>query len=191
MQAIAKALFVRTGPLKARIVADAVRGKRVGEALAILKFTPNRAARLIEKVVKSAAANAENNNRMNPDQLYISLIMIDDGPQWKRLRAAPMGRVYRMVKRTAHITVGVDEGDFVVVKPKPGKGAARPGLAARPAKKSIAAATSAAKKEEAKTKVEDQPANEAVITEVPVDETVTAESQAEIAQDAVQPEENK
>lgn len=185
MQAIAKALYVRTAPLKARIVANAVRGKRVGEALAILKFTPNRAARLIEKVVKSAAANAENNNRMNPDQLYISTIMIDDGPQWKRLRSAPQGRVYRIVKRTAHITVGVDEGNFEVVRPTSGKGTARPGLAARPARKAKAA-VAPVEKEEAKAKTE-EPATEEVAVEASAEVTETVES----TQTEAQPEENK
>jgi large subunit ribosomal protein L22 len=191
MQAIAKAQYVRTGPLKARIVADAVRGKRVKEALAILQFTPNRAARLIEKVVKSAAANAENNNRMNADKLFISMIMVDDGPRWKRLRSAPQGRVYRMVKRTAHITVGVDEGDFEVVKPGGGKGVARPGLAARPTKKVAPATVPAAKTKDAEVKLDKQPAVESAEEQVVVDAVEVVESPVEATQEEVQPEENK
>lgn len=191
MQAIAKAQYVRTGPLKARIVADAVRGKRVGEALAILKFTPNRAARLIEKVVKSAAANAENNNRMNVDKLFISLIMIDDGPRWKRLRSAPQGRVYRMVKRTAHITVGVDEGNFEVVKPGKGKGVARPGLAARPTKKVVPAVASVAKAEVIKEELVSQPLVESAGDQVVVDTVEVVDSPVENTQAEVQPEDNK
>ena len=88
MQAYAKARFVRTSPRKARLVADAIRGKHVGEALALLKFTPNYSARLIEKVVKSAVANAENNHHMNGDNLKVAVIMVDGGPVMKRLRYA-------------------------------------------------------------------------------------------------------
>lgn len=183
MQAIAKAQNVRTGPLKARIVADAVRGKRVNEAMAILKFTPNRAARLIEKVVKSAAANAENNFGMNADRLYISSIMIDEGPRWKRLRSAPQGRVYRMVKRTAHITVAVDEGNFEVVKTGPSRSAARPAHAARPARRTAPAALPAAETTE-------QPAVEIETNQVAV-EPVEVQTPVETVQEQVQPEENK
>lgn len=120
MQAIAKARFVRTSPRKARLVIDAVRGKDVKEALAILQFTPNYAARLIEKVVKSAAANAENNHHMDGENLKIATAQVDGGPMMKRVRYAPMGRGYRMVKRLSHITIIVEE-----TEPKPEKKARR------------------------------------------------------------------
>jgi large subunit ribosomal protein L22 len=116
MQAMAKAKYLRTAPLKARIVANAVKGKRVKEALAILKFTPNAAARFIEKVVQSAAANAENNHRMDADRLKVTAIFVDTGPSMKRVRYAPMGRGYRMVKRMSHITVVVEEGELPIQK---------------------------------------------------------------------------
>jgi len=110
MQAIAKARFVRTSPRKARLVIDAIRGKDVKEALAILRFTPNFAARLIEKVVKSAAANAENNHHMDGDNLKVAMAMVDGGPNvMKRVRHAPMGRGYRIIKRMSHITIAVEE----------------------------------------------------------------------------------
>ena len=118
MQAIAKARNVRTSPRKARLVIDTVRGKRVDEALAMLQFTPNKAARLIEKVVRSAAANAENNYHMDARNLKIGLAMVDGGPLMKRLRYAPMGRGYRMVKRLSHITIGVEECEPLVKKAK-------------------------------------------------------------------------
>lgn len=124
MQAMAKARFVRTSPRKARLVIDAIRGKDVGEALAILQFTPNYAARLIEKVVKSAVANAENNHHMDGDNLKIAVAMVDGGPLMKRLRYAPMGRGYRMVKRLSHITIAVEE-----TEPKPEKKTRRKGVA--------------------------------------------------------------
>ena len=120
MPAIAKARFVRTSPRKARLVIDAIRGKDVKEALGILKFTPNYAARLIEKVVKSAAANAENNHHMDGENLKIATAMVDGGPMMKRVRYAPMGRGYRMVKRLSHITITVEE-----TEPKPEKKAKR------------------------------------------------------------------
>ena len=139
MQALAKARFVRTSPRKARLVIDAIRGKDVKEAMAILKFTPNRAARLIEKVVNSAAANAENNHHMDGDNLKVAVAMVDGGPMMKRLRYAPQGRGYRMVKRMSHITIAVEE-----TEPKPEKKGKRKPIArtAKPAArggKSVAA----------------------------------------------------
>ena len=109
MQAIAKARFVRTSPRKARLVIDAIRGMNAKEALALLKFTPNFAARLIEKVLNSAIANAENNHHMDGDNLKVAVAMVDGGPMMKRLRYAPQGRGYRMVKRLSHITIAVEE----------------------------------------------------------------------------------
>lgn len=115
MEAIARARYVRTSPRKARLVVDAIRGKHVREALAILRYTPNRAARLVEKVVRSAMANAENNFHMDPDNLRISRAFVDGGPNiMKRLRYAPMGRGYRIIKRMSHITIAVEE-----TEPKP------------------------------------------------------------------------
>ncbi len=124
MQAIAKAKFVRTSPRKARLVVDAIRGKDTKEALAILQFTPNFAARLVEKVLKSAIANAENNYHMDGDNLKVSYAVVDGGPMMKRLRYAPMGRGYRMVKRLSHISIGVEE-----MEPKPEKKSKRKGIA--------------------------------------------------------------
>lgn len=120
MQAYAKARFVRTSPRKARLVIDVIRGKDTKQAMAILKFTPNFAARLIEKVLKSAVANAENNHHMDGDSLKVATAFVDGGPMMKRLRYAPMGRGYRMVKRLSHITIAVEE-----TEPKPEKKAKR------------------------------------------------------------------
>lgn len=128
MEAYARARFVRTSPRKARLVIDAIRGKNTKEALAILKFTPNFAARLIEKVLNSAIANAENNHHMDADNLKVSKAYVDGGPMMKRLRYAPMGRGYRMVKRLSHITVAVEE-----VEPGP-EGKTRRREAARPSR---------------------------------------------------------
>jgi large subunit ribosomal protein L22 len=130
MQALAKARYVRTSPRKARLVIDTIRGKDVKEALAILQFTPNFAARLIEKVVKSAVANAENNHRMDGENLKVAVATVDGGPNaMKRLRYAPQGRGYRIIKRMSHITVIVEE-----TEPKPEKKAKRRGAVAKVAK---------------------------------------------------------
>ena len=158
MQAIAKARYVRTSPRKARLVIDAIRGKEIREAIAILRFTPNRAARYIEKVVKSAVANAENNHHMNADNLKVAVAFVDGGPNvMKRVRYAPMGRGYRIVKRMAHITVAVEE-----TEPKPEKKAKRKGVArtAKPGRGTaekaapVAKAKPAAKKTGSKEKSE-------------------------------------
>lgn len=147
MQAYAKARFVRTSPRKARLVIDAIRGKDTKQAQAILRFTPNFAARLIEKVLHSAVANAENNHHMDGDNLKVATAFVDGGPMMKRLRYAPMGRGYRMVKRLSHITIAVEE-----TEPKPEKKAKRKEVArtARAPKRGTQAAAPA--KAEAKPK---------------------------------------
>jgi large subunit ribosomal protein L22 len=116
MEAYARARFVRTSPRKARIVIDLIRGKGTKQALAILKFTPNFAARLIEKALLSAIANAENNHHMDADNLKVSKAIVDGGPMMKRLRYAPMGRGFRIAKRLSHITIAVEE-----TEPRPEK----------------------------------------------------------------------
>jgi len=106
-RAIAK--YIRISPRKARQVIDLIRGKKVGEALAILKFTPRRAATAIEKVVKSAAANAEHNMELDKDSLFIAEAYVDQGPTLKRFSPRAMGRADLMRRRTSHITVVVRE----------------------------------------------------------------------------------
>lgn len=109
MEAKAISKFIKISPRKVRLVADLIRGKRVNEALAILKFTPNRASEAIAKVVKSAAANAENNLQMNRDELFIKACYVDQGPTLKRYQPRALGRADILRKRTSHITVVVDE----------------------------------------------------------------------------------
>ena len=106
-RAIAK--YVRMSPIKLKPVADLVRGKDLNEALTILKFTPGRGAELIEKVVKSAAANAENNQNISPDDLYVAEIYANQGPTMKRWRAADRGRAAMILKRSSHIGVTLKE----------------------------------------------------------------------------------
>ena len=109
MEAKAVAKYIRISPRKAAQVADLVRGKSVGEAYAILKFTPNKGAAIIEQVLKSAVANAEHNYNMDVDKLYVSTIFVDQGPSLKRFKPRAMGRVDGIMKRTSHITVMVSE----------------------------------------------------------------------------------
>ena len=109
MEARAQARFVRISPRKARDVVDLVRHKDVDEALGILRYTPNRAARLVNKVVNSAAANAENNFGLSWGKLFIEKIYVDEGPVFKRVRPRARGRRYLIRKPTSHITVVVRE----------------------------------------------------------------------------------
>jgi large subunit ribosomal protein L22 len=100
---------IRMSPQKIRLVLDVVRGKNAREALAILKFLPQRAARPVAAVVKSAVANAENNFNMDPDELIITRCAADEGRTLKRWRPRARGRVNQILKRSSHITVVVAE----------------------------------------------------------------------------------
>jgi large subunit ribosomal protein L22 len=101
--------FARISARKIKIVIDLIRGKKVDEALAILKFTPKAASPLVEKVLKSAIANAENNHNMKSDSLYIAQIYANQGPTMKRIRAATQGRANRIRKRTSHLEIVLKE----------------------------------------------------------------------------------
>ncbi len=109
MEAKAVAKYVRMSPIKLKPVADLVRGKDLQEALTILKFTPGKGAEIFEKVVKSAAANAEENHKMNPDNLYVAEIYANQGPTMKRWRAGSQGRASIILKRTSHVGVTLRE----------------------------------------------------------------------------------
>jgi large subunit ribosomal protein L22 len=109
MEVLARAKWIGVSPRKARLVLEPIRGKRVEEALTILQFMPTPAARVVEKVVKSAAANAENNYALSADDLRVKYAFADDGRRLKRFRPAARGRVHPYVRRTAHVTVVVEE----------------------------------------------------------------------------------
>ena len=113
MEAKAIAKYVRMSPSKLKPVTDLVRGKDLNEALTILKFTPGKGAELVEKVVQSAAANAENNFDMNRDELYVAEVYANQGPTMKRLRAGAQGRASMILKRTSHIGVTLKEREAV------------------------------------------------------------------------------
>ena len=109
MEAKAIARYLRLTSRKARLVADLVRGKNVEEALNILTFTNKKAAPLLEKVLRSAVANAVNNFDMDEENLYVSHVCVDAGPLIKRLKPRAMGRADIIHKKTSHITVVVSE----------------------------------------------------------------------------------
>jgi len=110
MQARAEARYLRTSPQKARLVIDLIRGQKAGEAIHILRATNKRIAPSIEKVLRSAIANAENrNNDIDVDTLIVTECYVNEGPRMKRIRAAPMGRAYRYQRRMAHIVVKVGD----------------------------------------------------------------------------------
>jgi large subunit ribosomal protein L22 len=107
---MARARFVRVSARKARLVLDQIRGKPVSEALATLSYTPRAAARLIEKVVRSAVANAEHNHQVrNLDDLRIVHAVADGGPSMKRVQPRAMGRAFFIKHRTSHLTIGVSD----------------------------------------------------------------------------------
>lgn len=108
-EARAVARYVRISARKVRLVVDLIRGKRVGEALAILRHTPKAASPVVEKVLNSAIANATHNYNMNPNNLYVSKIYVDEGPTLKRFTPRSRGMANRINKRTSHITVVVSD----------------------------------------------------------------------------------
>jgi large subunit ribosomal protein L22 len=109
MEVRASAQRVRVSPRKARLVVDMVRGKKVTEAIELMKFVPNKAALDIEKLLKSVAANAENNYDLDPDDLWIKAIFADDASQMRRFKPKARGRVGRIIRRSTHITVVAEE----------------------------------------------------------------------------------
>jgi large subunit ribosomal protein L22 len=109
MEVKAVAKYVSISPRKARLVADAMQGKMVNEALAILKLSPSPAAQVVAKVIRSAAANAENNFQMLSSELRVIKVFVDQGPSLKRGRPQSRGRINPILKRSSHITAIVSE----------------------------------------------------------------------------------
>lgn len=109
MEAKAVARYIRISPQKARLVADVIRGEDVDKAINRLRFMPKKGARIIRKVIESAVANATQSQDIDVDTLYVKKIWIDSGPTLKRLRPRAMGRANRILKRTSHITIVLDE----------------------------------------------------------------------------------
>ena len=109
MQAKAVARTVRIAPRKVRLVVDLIRGKQVGEAVAILNHTPKAASPVVQKLLKSAVANGEHNYEMDANNLVVAQIFVDEGPTMKRFRPRAQGRASAINKRTSHITIVLSE----------------------------------------------------------------------------------
>ncbi len=160
VQAHATAKYVRTSAQKAGLVLDLIRGKDVNRALATLKFTKKSVASDVAKLLRSAIANAQQKDGFSGDveRLFVSACYANQGPSQKRIRPAPMGRAFRVVKRTAHLTVAVTERPSeVVVAAQPDSGAPKRPRGAKPkakpatrARKPAANAAGAKKKTAAK-----------------------------------------
>lgn len=121
-QAKAEARYLRISAQKARLVVDMIRGRKAGDAIMILQSTNKRVSPLIEKVLRSAIANAENQSTdFDADKLIVTEAYVNEGPRQKRIRPAPMGRAYRYQRRTSHIVVKVGEkGQPLAAKPAQG-----------------------------------------------------------------------
>jgi large subunit ribosomal protein L22 len=147
IEAHATAKYVRTSAQKAGLVLDLIRGRDVNHALATLRFARKGVARDIEKVLRSAIANAQTRDGFagDVDRLFVAACFADQGPSQKRIRPAPMGRAFRVVKRTAHLTVRVAERPSRIVAapeggepPRPRRAGAKPKAKAAGAKKNVA-----------------------------------------------------
>ncbi|WP_163508531.1 50S ribosomal protein L22 [Fodinicola acaciae] len=144
--AIARARYVRISPTKVRRVVDLIRGLPANEALTLLRFAPQAASEPVYTVLASAVANAENNERLDPDTLRVTQVLVDEGPTLKRFRPRAHGRAYRIRKRSSHITVVVESA--LAEKPtRASKRAARK-ADAKPAKTASSKATTDASSEE-------------------------------------------
>ena len=114
MEAKAEARYIRISAQKARLVVDLIRGQQAGAALNTLRATNKRIAPTVEKVLKSAIANAQNQNEdVDVDELFVSEAYVNEGPRMKRVRPAPMGRAYRYQRRMAHIVIRVADKEEV------------------------------------------------------------------------------
>ena len=109
MEAKAVGNYVRISPQKARLVADTVRGMNVDKAITALRFMPKKGAVILRKIIESSVAIASQDDQIDIDNLYIKKLTVDDGPSLKRIRPRAMGRTTRIIKRTSHITVILDE----------------------------------------------------------------------------------
>jgi large subunit ribosomal protein L22 len=164
--ATAKARFVRVSPRKARRVIDLVRGRSVADALDILRWAPQAASEPVAKVIASAAANAQNNNGLDPATLVVATVYADEGPTAKRIRPRAQGRAFRIRRRTSHITV--------VVESRPAKDQRSAKSArTRRAEASKAAAKAPAKKAPAKTAPAKSEATKAPAKKAPAKKAAT------------------
>ena len=150
MRTVARARFVRVSARKARLVLDQIRGKPVGDALATLEYTPRAAARLVEKVLRSAIANAEHNYQVrNLDDLRVVQAVADGGPSMKRVQPRAMGRAFFIKHRTSHLTIGVSDETNGAMRPPASRPSTTASAPARPAAAPAAKAPRAASRKPA------------------------------------------
>ncbi len=175
MEVRAVAKYVKVQPRKVRQVAREVRGNSAAHMVQALRFHPSKSAFVLRKVLMSAMANAQENHNLDPDKLRVRVITVDEGPKQKRIQARAMGRANRILKKTSHITVIVEDYDGEQsVKPHGTQAKARPSLAAKAGK---------GKKKSAETVKDEAPVTEDAVIE-PTDETVVEEpvAEAEVAE---------
>jgi large subunit ribosomal protein L22 len=177
--AVAKARFVRVSPTKARRVINLVRGKSVAEALDILRWAPQAASLPVAKVIASAAANAQNNDGLDPATLVVASVCADDGPTAKRIRPRAQGRAFRIRRRTSHITVVVESRPTKDARGSQSASAAR----ARRAQASKAAAGNAPAKKAAaeKAPAKKAPAKKATAEKAPAKKAAAEKAPAKKA----------
>jgi large subunit ribosomal protein L22 len=108
METKAQAKYIRIAPRKVQVIIPAIKGRKVEDAISILQFMPRKGARILQKVLHSAVANAEQ-NKVDIDTLVVKTVLVDGGPTLKRFMPRAMGRAYPILKRTSHITVFLDE----------------------------------------------------------------------------------
>jgi len=109
MEAKAIARHIRIAPRKIRVVIDLIRGKNIGDAYSILKYTPKIGSEILIKLLESAVANAEHNNDLNSDKLYVAAAYVDQGPTLKRIHPRSRGQAFKILKRSSHVTLVVKE----------------------------------------------------------------------------------
>jgi large subunit ribosomal protein L22 len=185
--AVAKARFVHVSATKARRVIDLVRGKSVDEALHILRWAPQAASEPVAKVIASAAANAQNNEGLDPSTLVVATVYADEGPTAKRIRPRAQGRAFRIRKRTSHITVVVESRPSREDRAGQSAGTARArrAQASKAAAAKKAPATKAAAEAPAKKAPEKKaPAKKAADTKTADAEAINAEQTTTEASDA-------
>jgi len=168
MEVKAVGKYVRVQPRKVRIIADEVRGKNAAHVASLLRYHTSKGAKMLRKVLISAMANAQENNNLPVDHLVISQIMVDEGPRLKRMQARAMGRGNRIVKKTSHITVIVeDQEPKAAVKPHGTKAKVRPTLATGKGKKAQGSTIGTTTQAKVTTPAE-EPTNEIVEEATPV-----------------------
>jgi large subunit ribosomal protein L22 len=179
MEVRAVAKYVRVQPRKVRIVADKVRGQSAQQSADVLRFHPSKGAFYLRKVLISAIANAQENHGLSPEQLRVATVMVDEGPHMKRIMARAMGRANRILKKTSHITVVVEEMEPEArVKPHGTKAKPRPKFDAPKGKKPKKAEEAAPAEEP----VAEAEAEEAQAEEAPV-EAVEAQATEAVAEE--------